>query len=262
MKKLYLIVSLLAVTLLSGCYGSIETGNVGLRKDFNGTINHKLEGEGIYSAFLSSVDQYSAKEIPVNLENLKPKAKDNLSLQELDVTVYYKVNETKIRDLAVKRTGQSVKPEGSKEYWPAYRLVESVSLSEAADAVSKIDSLVIHTQRDALAKSIKDSVQASLNESDPNTFTITRVVIRQVKTDQTIEQSIRNVVAKEKEFEAAQLNVKVAKSNAEATQQTAMTLTPAFLQHEYNQVLAKFAEKGGTVILDGSASPKMLNIKQ
>ena len=41
---------------------------------------------------------------------------------------------------------------------------------------------------------------------------------------------------------------------------TANTLTPAFLQHEYNQALMLFAQKGGTVILDGSASSKILNV--
>lgn len=260
-KCLAIFAMVAAVSQLSGCFGRIETGNVGLRTDFNGTVNTKLEQEGIYTAALGHVDEYSTKEIAVDLENLTPKAKDNLSLEELDVTVYYKAAKDSIRELAVKRSGASVE-NGHGVYYPAFFLVKSVALSETADAVSKIDSLVIHTQRDKLAADIQKSIQASLNSSDPGVFTITRVVVRQVKTDRTIEQSIRNVVAKEKEYEAAQLNVKVAHANAEATQQTAMTLTPAFLQHEYNQALMVFANKGGTVILDGSSSSKMINIKQ
>jgi len=81
-----------------------------------------------------------------------------------------------------------------------------------------------------------------------------------VKTDASIEQSIRNVVAKEKELETATLNVQVAQKNADAVAKTAVTLTPAYLQHEYNQVLMKFADKGGTIILDGSSSQKILNL--
>src|SRR3569832_13339 len=261
MKKLFYLMALVATLTLTGCYGRIETGNVGLRTDFNGTVNSKVEQEGLYTALMSHVDQYTLKEVAVNLENMTPKAHDNLSLKELDVTVYYKVYSPQaVRDLAVKRAGQSVRFEGDSFLTPAYRLVESIAKSEVADAVSHHDSLVIHTRRNELENEVRMSIQKSLDASDPNAFTITRVVVRQVTTDPTVEASIRNVVAKGKELEAANLQVAIAEKNAEAVAKTANTLTPAFLQHEYNLVLLEFAKKGGTVILDGSSSSKMINV--
>ncbi len=263
MKKLLIIgAAVLAMTQLTGCMGSIETGNVGLRTNFNGTVDNKVEQEGLFTAIVGHVDEYTLKDVAVNLENLTPKAHDNLSLAELDVTVYYHVETPQaVRELAVKRAGSSVKVKDGHYFVPAYNLVESIAKSEVADAVSKHDSLTIHLERDKLAGEIQKSIQESLDASDSGCFAITRVVIRQVKTDPTIEQSIRNVVSKEKELEASKLQVAIAHSNAEATQQTANTLTPAFLQHEYNQALLKFAEHGGTVILDGSSSGKMINVK-
>jgi len=260
MKRIWMFVAIACMTLLTAC-GRIETGNVGIRTDFNGEVNSKVEGSGFYTAVFGHVDEYSAKEIPVILNDMKPKAHDNLSLAELDMTVYYTVEPQQVRNLVVKRTGSSSN-NGHGLWFPAYNLVRGISESEIADAVSTMDSLVVHTQRDKLANLAQASIQKKLDSSDPGVFKITRVVVRQVKTDETIEQSIRNVVAKEKELEAAKLNVAVAEANARATQQTAQTLTPAFLQHEYNQVLMKFAEKGGTVILDGSSSGKMLNIQR
>lgn len=261
MKRIYTVLALCLMMLLTAC-GRIETGNVGVRTDFNGTMSTKTEGEGFYTALLGHVTQYSGKEIAIDLENLTPKAKDNLSLAELDMTVYYKAEPGAIRNLAAKRSGQSL--EGPKGvFYPAILLVKSVSQSEIADVVSKIDSLMIHTQRDRLQNDAMKAIQNELNKSDPGVFTITRVVVRQVKTDPTIEQSIRNVVAKEKELEAAKLNVSVAEANAKATQQTAMTLTPAFLQHEYNQVMMEAFKSGkvGTVVMDGTSSGKILNLK-
>lgn len=260
MKRLFTLLVICFATMLTAC-GRIETGNIGVRTDFNGEVNKKVESPGFYTAMFGHVDEYSAKEIPVTLDNLKPKAHDNLSLAELDMTVYYTVDPNAIRDLSVKRTGQSLN-NGKGIWWPMYILVKSISESEIADAVSTMDSLVIHTQREKLAGLSQAAIQKKLDASDPGAFKVTRVVVRQVKTDETIEQSIRNVVAKEKELEAAKLNVAVAEANAKATQQTALTLTPGFLQHEYNQVLMKFAERGGTVILDGSSSGKMLNIQR
>lgn len=262
MKKLSLYALALAAALsLTGCYGTIETGQVGVRTNFNGAVDQKVEGEGFYTTFTSHIDKYTLKEIGVELSDLQPKAKDNLSLRDLDVTVFYKVQTPQaVRGLITKYSGQSVQFEGANYYAPAYRLVESVGKSEVADAVSKHDSLTIHTQRNTLENEVKDAMQKNLDASDPGVFAITRVVVRQVLTDPTVEQSIRNVVAKSKELEAATLQVQVAEKNAEAVAKTANTLTPAFLQHEYNQALLKFAEKGGTVILDGSSSGKMINV--
>jgi len=246
---------------LTGCYGTIETGNAGLRTNFNGTTDQKVESEGFYTSLTGHVDQYTLKEVGVDLPNLQPKAKDNLSLRDLDVSIFYRVNSPEaLRGLATKYTGQSVQPKDSHVYFPAYRLVESLGKSEAANAVSKHDSLTIHTQRNMLESEIQEGLQKTLNASDPNSFTVTKVVVRQILTDPTVEQSIRNVVAKGKELEAATLQVQVAEKNAEAVAMTANTLTPAFLQHEYNQALLKFAEKGGTVILDGSSSGKIINV--
>lgn len=248
-------------TQLAGCMGSIETGNVGLRTNFNGTVDQRVEQPGLYTAVVGHVDEYTLKEVPINLNDLTPKAKDNLSLKELDVTVYYKVRTPDaVRALATKRAGSSAKMDGEHFIRPAYFFVESIAKSEIADAVSKHDSLTLHLQRNLLESEVKQAMQANLDSTDPGAIEITRVVVRQVRTDPTIEQSIRNVVAKDKELEAANKQVQIAEKNAEAVAKTANTLTPAFLQHEYNQALLVFAQHGGTVILDGSSSGKMINV--
>lgn len=259
-SSLFTVLALAMTMFLTGC-GNIESGNVGLRTEWNGKINPQLDEEGFYTSWTSHVDKYSLREIGIDLENLTPKAKDNLSLKELDVTVFYKISKNSLRELALKRSGQSVVIEKGLKY-AAYNFVANVARSEIADVVSKHDSLTIHTERDKIAEEVRKGMQDSLDASDPNAFTITRVIVRQITTDPTIEQNIRTVVAKEKELEAAKLQVAIAKANAEATQQTAQTLTPAFLQHEYNQALLKFAEnKDATIVLDGSNGGKIINLK-
>src|SRR3569833_3413292 len=137
MKKLFYLMALVATLTLTGCYGRSETGNVGLRTDFNGTVNSKVEQEGLYTALMSHVDQYTLKEVAVNLENMTPKAHDNLSLKELDVTVYYKVISPQAEhDQTDKQTRQTKRNERKSFLTPAYRLVESIAKSEVADAVS------------------------------------------------------------------------------------------------------------------------------
>jgi len=246
--------------MLSGCWGTIETGNVGVRTNLNGTVDQQLVSEGFYWAITSSVKEFTTKEIPVDLENMQPKAKDNLSLKDLDVTVRYQVTPASIRGLVTTKTNSSAKQDGV--YWPGYFLVASVAKSEIADSVAGMDSLTIHTLRTQLEERSKKAIQKSLDTTDPGVFQINQVIVRQVTTDPTIENAIRNVVAKDKELQAAKLGIEIAEANAAATQKTAQTLTPAFLQHEYNQVLMEFAKKGNgnTLILDGSPGSKLLQV--
>jgi len=260
-EKLFSLLAVVATCmLLTGCWGRIETGNVGVRTNFNGKVDQELVREGLYFAFLSSVDEYTTKEIPIDLENMQPKAKDNLSLKDLDVTVRYQVAPNAIRGLVTTKTNSSAKKNGV--FWPGYSIVSSVAKSEISDVVASMDSLTIHTKRTQLEERSKAAIQKSLDMTDPGVFKINQVIVKQVTTDPTIENAIRNVVAKDKELQAAKLGIEIAEANAAATQKTAQALTPAFLQHEYNQVLMEFAKhgNGNTLILDGSGSAKLLQV--
>lgn len=139
--------------------------------------------------------------------------------------------------------------------------MDSVSRSEVANIVSKHDSLTLHTQREVLETDIPKAIQATLDKQDPGAFKITRVIVRQVLTDPTIEAGIRKVVDKQKELEAANLQIAINESQTIANAKLNTSFSPAYLQHEYNQALMKFAEKGGTVILDGSMSGKQIVVK-
>ncbi len=104
-------------------------------------------------------------------------------------------------------------------------------------------------------------------------FTISRVVIRSVQTDPSIEQSIQQAVANQKKLEAMQVQTEIAKREAEIKVTEARgiaesnkiisgSLTREYLQHEANLALQKFAEKGNanTVIVpSGMAVTPLIN---
>lgn len=270
MKKNVLVVAL--ALSLSAC-GVIETGNVGVRTTF-GTVSMEEELPGFYWAILSSMDEFTAKEIPVELTDLTPKAKDNLSLRDLDIIVYYKVAQGAVAETLVKYSNQSA-ADANGIWYPAFNLVRSIARNQAYKAVANVESLVIHTQRDALATAIHDGLQAELNRSDPGVFTITLVVVRAITTDPSIEQSIQAAVARQKELEAMAVQENIAKKQAsieitraqgmaEANRIINQSLTREYLQHEANEVMRTFAEKGNTntVILPANTQiAPLINLK-
>ena len=69
--------SLLFVLALSGCT-RIETGEAGLRVDFNGTIQPTVVPPGIHQTLIGHIILFAAKEILLQEENLTPYVEGSL----------------------------------------------------------------------------------------------------------------------------------------------------------------------------------------
>ncbi|QZB90158.1 hypothetical protein selz497L_195 [Salmonella phage SenALZ1] len=80
-------------------------------------------------------------------------------------------------------------------------------------------------------------------------------------SQKAVEQSIRDNVMADKRLDTARKNVEIRDQEAKANQKLTTSLTPEYLQHEYNMVLQSCANSGKcTLIVDGSGSSKMLNV--
>lgn len=259
LRYLKLAVIIGAAMAATAC-GFINTGEVGVRTTF-GKVNPTEEGVGFYTSVVSDLDKYSVKEIPVSLDNMTPKAHDNLLLSDLDVTVRYEFAPDKVADFAASKQGQSARI-GSGPWLPGYVLVDNFAHAVVSDEVSKIDSLVMHQKREALSEGIKVALQEKLETEAPHTFKITNVTIRTVKTDPEVEESIRKSIQAQKDLETQTTMVQVKRQQALANQQVANTLTPEFLTHEYNIALQQCASNPNCTMIVGSTGNTMVNLKK
>lgn len=242
---------------LSGAVGVIQTGNVGVRTTL-GTVSVDEVQPGVYFKWplISTVREFSAKEVSIDLVDMTPKARDNLSLRDLDLTIYYGVTPAQVADLEIKYANQSSEVTDGVIF-PALELVRRIARNVAYEEVARIESLVVHTKRDELAAAIATNIQQELDHNDKGVFHVTRVVVRSITTDPSIEQSIQQAVANQKKLEAmavqteiakkeAEIKITEAKGIAEAQRIISNSLTREYLQHETNEALMKFAEKGNT----------------
>jgi SPFH domain/Band 7 family protein len=172
------------------------------------------------------------------------------------VSVSYVPNADKIADFQISHAGQSEQADDST-FLPGSVLVHSIAASTVSDVVSKLNSLTMHTQRSLLESKVKEALQEELNQQVPGFFRITRVVVTNLNTDPSIEQSIRLVVQNEKRLEAMTSQEAIARKSAEIKVIEAHgiadsnavinnSLTREYLQHETNIALQKFAENDGT----------------
>ena len=255
------VVSILVITSLYFTIVLIESGNVGVRKTL-GKVNPEeaTPGLNIKMPVITTITEFVGKEIAIDLTDLTPKAADNLSLRDMDVTVFYKAASGQIADLYVKYANAHHYDKESDSYFPAYRLVYREARRAAYETVAEIDSLTMHKKREQIADSIEARLQETLDSNDAGVFEVTRVVIRSVLTDPSIEESIREAVANQKRLEAKQVMVEIERKNAEIEAIRAQgianandiinkTLTTEYLQHELNLTLQKFAETGANTIV-------------
>ncbi len=239
---------------------TVQSGNVAVERTL-GKVNHteQLQGLNFKAPILTTKQEFSAKEIAIDIDDLKPKAADNLSLRDLDVSVYYRVPPERISELYVKYAASAVR--GPDGIWlPAYGLVVREARAAIYEKVSEIDSLQLHKQRELLQNEVLAELQGRLEKSDSGDIYITRVVVRALNTDPSIEAAIREAVEAEKRLEAKQVQVEIAKKDAEIEIERAKgiaeansiinrSLTAEYLQHEINKALHEFAENDGSVVV-------------
>jgi regulator of protease activity HflC (stomatin/prohibitin superfamily) len=254
-----IVIVALAVVLYSSGY-TIQTGDVGVTETL-GTVNLEPIGPGFHLKLplVTHVREFSAKQNTFDLQDLTPKAADNLSLRELDVTVFYSVAREMIPGLSVKYAATEERgPQGV--FIPAYGVVWREARGAVYEVVAGVDSLRLHKQREALQTDVQSLLQKRLDAKDPGAFAVQRIVVRALNTDPSIEQSIQLAVQNQKKLEAKKIEVEIAAKEAEievakaqgiakANQIINASLTAEYLQHEINLALAEFAKNGGQTVV-------------
>lgn len=267
MKRLLLGLAI-AVTALAGCE-QIDTGNVGIESTL-GQVKDKALPPGVYSTVFKTVYEISGKENAFELNDLKPKTQDNITLEDLDISVYWKVNGSLAPAISVKYAGDFVR---GQDGWLIGSAVVQRNAREAAyNAANKWHSSNVHTKRNEIAADTQAMLQVKLDNEIKGAFEITNVVVRNILTDRALEQSIR--AAANVEFETRQKQQQKALAQAEsdrlkieaegiarANAIVAQSLTPQLLRLREIEATAKFAEKGSTTVLLPHGTTPLVSVK-
>lgn len=118
------LLGVLAVILLFFAVVLIESGNVGVKKTL-GKVQPEEVTPGLTLRIpgITSIAEFVGKEIAIDLTDLTPKAADNLSLRDMDVSIFYRAESDQISDLYVKYANAHQYDQESDSFFPAYRLV-------------------------------------------------------------------------------------------------------------------------------------------
>lgn len=151
------------VVLLTGCT-QIETGEIGLRKSFDGVIEDKELGPGWHQTLIGSVILFAAKEILLAEENLTPQTKDKSVLKDFDITFTYTVDSGEVSYLYTHYSSTAHLTEDKhNEIFPMGAFVRAIVRASTYSAVSEVDALEVNTSRPKIELRIAEIANAKLD---------------------------------------------------------------------------------------------------
>jgi prohibitin 1 len=276
MKPRLLLLPLLA--LLAAC-SQIDTGNVGVERTL-GKVSPEALPPGIYFTLFKTVDEFTAKEIGFQLNDMTPKSRDNLTMKDVDIDVYFKVMPAAIPGLFTKYQGDVVRhsdvvKQGTGDLVIAYSRLSREAREAVYNAVAQMDATTMHTKRAELSELIRATLQSELDKNDKGAFVVTAVNVRNLLTDPAIEAAIRQRAETDQAIERKRKEVELAKAEAErliveaegqarANQILSASLTPALkeirlAELQRDAAVAIASKAGNTVLLGGGAQP-LINV--
>lgn len=271
MKKLFA-VALLA--FLTACT-QVDTGNIGVETSF-GKVSPESKGQGVYITVLDNITEFTTKEVYFPVSDLAPKSRDNLTLKDLDLDIYFAVVGERIPGLYVKYQGDYAQHgsvvEDSKT--PnvnviGFQRVAREAREAAYKVVAQFDATTMHTKREEIAELIRKELQTGLDATDKGAFVISNVNVRNLTTDPAIEKAIQaqialdqDLIKKGKEVTLAQKEAErqsaAARGEAEANRILSESLSDRVMQlrlAEINRETIVQSAKAGNTVINGNVTP-------
>ena len=274
MKTIRTLVLVLLAWLIAAC-SQIDTGNVGVERTL-GKVSPEALPPGVYFTMFKTVDEFTAKEVSFSLNDLTPKSRDNLTMKDVDIDIYYKITPSGIPGLFTKYQGDLVQHKqvvqgGTGDLVVAYSRVSREAREAVYKAIAQLDATTMHTKRSELAEMVRAGLQRELDANDKGAFTVTAVNVRNLLTDPAIEAAIRQRAETDQAIEKKRKEVELAKAEAErlvvqaegeakANRIVSESLTPALKEIKLAELqrdaaVAIAGKAGNTVLLGGGATP-------
>ena len=204
---------LLAAIALAGC-SQIDTGNVGVVKTGGQYKTEELQ-PGWHLSVFSTVYEVSTKENVIQFNDMKPKTADQITVEDLDIDVYYQLNPAKAQETMVKLAGDLVK-NSDGDYVPGYNYVSRVAREAVYNAMAKVKASDAQTKRSSIPGDVVAILQAELDAKfDKGWFIVTNVNLRNLTVDSKLERAIRDAAQVQYQIEAKQKQVELAKAEAD-----------------------------------------------
>ena len=211
MKRLF---SIAAILVLSAC-SQIDTGNVAVESTM-GQVKKEILPPGVYFSLFKKLTEVSAKELPLQLNDLKPQTSDKINLADLDVDIYVQIDPAKAADIMMRWPGDISQEKGEDGVRIGLNYVTRQAREVIYNTITKYPSATVHTERTSIAAGIVKDLQSDLDASAGNGWFFVRSAnVRNLVTDPALEAAIKEAAKRDFEISAKKKEVTLAIAEAD-----------------------------------------------
>jgi hypothetical protein len=195
----------------------IETGEVGVRRSFDKTIETtELQPGSVNQTMFGDVLTFPTKDVQVDVADLTPLASDNSTVADFDMAVIYSINPTSVAELYIEKNRGFHAETEEGDTLLMYNYVRQLGRNAAYKVARRYESLKMADNRAEIEQLVRQEIVAQLaSEKLDNSITISQVLVRQVKPAANIVRSANLLVEAQNAEKQKQVEVRTAKLEAE-----------------------------------------------
>jgi regulator of protease activity HflC (stomatin/prohibitin superfamily) len=241
--------SILALSLFLTSCATVETGEIGLRKTFDGKIEPTELDQGFHQAVIGDVLVFSVKEILIDAKDLQPQTKDKTIMKDFDVRVTYSVDPASVAELYSKySTSYHTQNPKTGEIYPMAAYVRPFIDSAVFKAVSEYPALDVSDSRSEIAVKIRENVVNALKDENlDGKLRITSVVVGSTQLPDELVASVNAVVTAQSELKAKEFEVQTAQKESERIAFLASKVDKNYVELIKAEALQEAAKNGSTI---------------
>ena len=195
----------------------IETGEVGVRRSFDKTIETtELQPGSINQTLFGEVLTFPTKDVQVDIADLTPLASDNSTVADFDMAVIYSINPTSAAEIYVEKNRGFHAETEEGDTLLMYNYIRQLGRNAAYKVARRYESLKMADNRAEIEQLVRAEIVASLAaEKLDGSISISQVLVRQIKPADNIVASANLLVEAQNAEKQKQVEVRTAKLEAE-----------------------------------------------
>lgn len=212
--KVAVLVGLMATA--SACT-RIETGEVGVRRSFDKTIETtELMPGTVNQTIFGDVLTFPTKDVQVDIADLTPLASDNSTVADFDMAVIYSINPGSVAELYIEKNRGFHADTEEGDTLLMYNYIRQLGRNAAYKVARRYESLKMADNRAEIEQLVRQEIVNQLAaEKLDGKIEVSQVLVRQIKPADNIVASANALVQAQNEQRRKEVEVQTAKLEAE-----------------------------------------------
>ena len=195
----------------------IETGEVGVRRSFDRTIETtELMPGSVNQTVFGDVMTFPTKDVQVDITDMTPLASDNSTIKDFDLSVVYSINPGSVAEIYIEKNRGFHAETEDGDTLLMYNYINQLGRNAAYKVARRYESLKMADNRASIEQLIRQEIVSQLvAEKLGSSISISQVLVRSITPADNIVQSANLLVQAQNENKRKEVEVGTAKLEAE-----------------------------------------------